>query len=64
MGAEHGETLAKRWSHMAPLMMQAKLALAAGRAASSSVPDTLEDLAARELAARQAFPPDLDLCNL
>ena len=49
---------------MAPLMMQATLALAAGRAASSSVPDTLEDLAARELAARQALPLDIDLCNL
>ncbi len=61
---EHGETLAKRWSHMAPLLMQATLALAAGRAPSASVPDTLEDLAARELAAKQALPLDVDLCNL
>ncbi len=61
---EHGETLAKRWSHMAPLLMQATLALAAGRAASTSVFDTLEDLAARELAARQALPLHIDLCNL
>jgi hypothetical protein len=61
---EHGETLAKRWSHMAPLLMQATLALVAGRAPSASVPDTLEDLAARELAAKQALPLDVDLCNL
>jgi hypothetical protein len=61
---EHGETLAKRWSHMAPLLMQATLALAAGRAPSASVPDTLEDLAARELAAKQALSLDVDLCNL
>jgi hypothetical protein len=61
---EHGETLAKRWSHMAPLLMQATLALAGGRSASAGVPDTLEDLAARELAARQAVPSDMDLCNL
>jgi hypothetical protein len=36
--------------------MQARLALAAGRQASSSVPDTLEALAALERAAAGAFP--------
>jgi hypothetical protein len=40
--------LAERWGHMAPLLMQATLALAAGRPASASVPDTLEQLAALE----------------
>ena len=57
---EHGETLAKRWGHMAPLLMQATLALDAGRAASTSVPDMLEDLAGREQATSQAFPSRLD----
>jgi hypothetical protein len=61
---EHGETLAKRWSHMAPLLMQATLALGAGRAASSSVPDMLEDLAGREQAAFQAFPSALDVGSI
>lgn len=56
---EHADPLAKRWSHMAPLLMQATLALDAGRTASGSVPDMLEDLAAREHAAAQAFPSDL-----
>jgi hypothetical protein len=54
--AEHGEPLAKRWGHMAPLLMQATLALGSGRPASTSVADTLEDLATREQAALQAFP--------
>jgi hypothetical protein len=58
--AEHGEPLAKRWGHMAPLLMQATLALGSGRPASTSVADTLEDLAARELGALQAFPSALD----
>ncbi|MCA1682477.1 MAG: hypothetical protein LC685_00505 [Actinobacteria bacterium] len=53
---EHGLPLAKRWSHMAPLLMQARLALSAGRPASASVPDKLEELAARERAAADAFP--------
>lgn len=56
---EHGEPLAKRWSHMAPLLMQARLVLAAGRPASDSVAKTLDDLAAREQAAAQTFPPEL-----
>jgi hypothetical protein len=56
---EHAEPLAKRWAHMAPLMMQATLALGAGRAASGSVPDTLVDLAEREQGAADAFPTAL-----
>lgn len=62
--AEHGEPLAKRWSHMAPLLMQARLALAAGRATSTSVPDTLDELAARERAAAAAFPRAFDLASM
>lgn len=54
---EHAEPLAKRWSHMAPLLMQARLALSAGRAASDSVPSTLEELAEQERAAAAAAPP-------
>ncbi|MHB8243211.1 MAG: hypothetical protein ACYDHN_14630 [Solirubrobacteraceae bacterium] len=61
---EHGQTLAKRWSHMAPLLMQATLALAAGRTASASVPETLEELAEREQAAAQTFPSDLDVGSI
>ncbi len=61
---EHGETLAKRWGHMAPLIMQATLSLASGRAASESVPHTLEDLAERERAAAQAFPSALDVGSI
>jgi hypothetical protein len=53
---EHAQALAKRWGHVAPLIMQATLALGAGRAASGSLPDTLEDLAAREEQAARAFP--------
>jgi hypothetical protein len=60
----HAETLAKRWSHMAPLLMQATLALGAGRAASASVPDALEELAAREQAASQAFPSARDVGSI
>ncbi len=61
---EHGETLAKRWSHIAPLLMQATLALGSGRTASASVPETLEELAGREQAAAQAFPSDLDVGSI
>jgi hypothetical protein len=50
--------LASRWSHVAPLLMQATLALESGRAASTSVADTLEELAEREAAAAAAFPGD------
>jgi hypothetical protein len=62
--SEHGEPLAKRWGHMAPLLMQATLALSAGRAASASVPDTLNGLAEREQAAAQAFPSALDVATI
>jgi hypothetical protein len=55
---EHAQPLAKRWGHIAPLVMQATLALGAGRAASASVPDTLESLAALERGAAEAFPVD------
>jgi hypothetical protein len=54
--ADHGRELVKRWGHMAPLIMQAKLTLAAGRPASPSVTNKLEDLAARERAAAEAAP--------
>lgn len=49
--AEHGEPIARRWANVPPLLLQATLALEAGRAASSSVADALEDLAEREAAA-------------
>jgi hypothetical protein len=58
---QHGEPLAKRWSHMAPLLMQARLALSAGRAASESVSNTLEELAERERAAAEKFPSPIDV---
>jgi hypothetical protein len=61
---EHGEPLVKRWGHMAPLLMQATLTLAAGRPASASVPDALEELAGREQAASQAFPSTLDVGSI
>jgi hypothetical protein len=61
---EHGEPMAKRWGHMAPLLMQARLALAAGRSASASVPDTLDELATRERAAAAAFPDHLQLASI
>jgi hypothetical protein len=53
---QHAAPLAKRWSHMAPLMMQATLALSAGRTASASVPDTLAELAERERMAARTLP--------
>ncbi|HZU39397.1 MAG TPA: hypothetical protein VE992_00010 [Solirubrobacteraceae bacterium] len=52
--AEHGAPLARKWGHVAPLLMQATLSLRAGRAASSSVPDTLDALADMERAAAVA----------
>ena len=52
----HVEPLAKRWSHMAPLIMQAALAVGAGRRPSPSVADTLDELADRETAAAAACP--------
>jgi hypothetical protein len=53
--ADHGQPLAKRWGHIAPLLLQATLALRTGRAASSSVPDTLERLAGQEADAADAL---------
>jgi hypothetical protein len=53
---EHAAPLAKRWSHLAPLLMQAVLALRAGREPSSSVADTLDHLAALEPSAAAALP--------
>ncbi len=53
---EYGSQLARKWSHMAPLMMQATLALEAGREASGSVAATLEQLGALEQAAAAAHP--------
>ena len=53
---EHLDPLAKRWSHMAPLLMQAVLAVRAGRAPSGSVATTLDELADREEAAAAASP--------
>jgi hypothetical protein len=55
---EHAAPLAKRWGHVAPLLMQATLALDSGRPASTSVSEVLEDLAGRERSAAQAFPGD------
>jgi hypothetical protein len=57
---EHAEPLVRRWNHIAPLLMQARLAISAGRPVSSSVPDTLEELAGREQEAAAAFPTELD----
>lgn len=53
---QHARPLVRKWSHMAPLMMQATLALAAGREASGSVPATLEQLAELESEAAAAHP--------
>lgn len=52
----HAAPLAKKWSHLAPLMMQATLALGAGRTASASVPERLAELAERERVAAQTLP--------
>lgn len=52
---EHAVPLVRKWGHIAPLMMQASLALSSGRAASPSVPDTLEQLAELERSAAQAL---------
>jgi len=49
--AENVAPLVTKWGHIAPLLMQASLALRAGRAASASVPDTLEALAELERSA-------------
>lgn len=54
----HVQPLAKRWSHMAPLLMQASLAIGAGRQPTGSVADTLDEIAEREAAADRACPSD------
>ena len=56
----HVNPLAKRWSHMAPLLMQAALAIGAGRQPTGSVAETLDELAEREAAAGSACPPDAE----
>ncbi len=53
---EQAAPLAKRWGHVAPLLMQATLALSAGRTASASVPETLERLAEQERIASETLP--------
>jgi hypothetical protein len=55
---EHANSLARRWSHLAPLLMQATLALEAGRSATASVPDALDELTEREAAVADGFPVD------
>jgi hypothetical protein len=52
----HVVSLVRRWGHIPPLLMQARLALQAGRPASESVAETLEDLARLERAAGEAYP--------
>jgi hypothetical protein len=53
---EHGSELVRRWGHVSPLLMQATLALAGGRTPTSSLPDTLDELAEREERAAAALP--------
>lgn len=53
---EHGGPLARRWGHVAPLLMQAMLALEGGRTPTTSLPDTLDELADREERATASFP--------
>jgi hypothetical protein len=52
----HAAPVALRWSHVAPLHMQAALAVEAGRAPTGRLPETLADLAELEAAAAAAFP--------
>jgi hypothetical protein len=56
---EHAVPLAARWGHIAPLLMQATLALEAGRTPTVSLPEALAELADREERAAVAFPVDL-----
>ncbi len=55
---EHAAPLAARWGHVAPLLMQATLALEAGRAPTASLPEALTELADREERAAAVFPVD------
>jgi hypothetical protein len=54
----HVGPLAKRWSHMAPLLFQAVLAIGGGRRPTGSVATTLDELAEREQVARDDCPPE------
>lgn len=54
----HLEPLAKRWSHMAPLLLQAVLAIGGGRPTTGSVATTLDELAEREQAAADDCPSE------
>jgi len=59
---DHVVPLARRWAHVAPLLMQATLALEGGRTPTTSLPDTLDELADREENAHtsiSASAPDL-----
>lgn len=53
---EHLAPLAARWGHVAPLLMQARLGVQAGRAPSSSLPDVLLELADREARCKNGPP--------
>jgi hypothetical protein len=53
---EHAAAIVRRWGHVAPLLMQATLALEGGRAPTSSLPDTLDELAEREERAANSLP--------
>lgn len=53
--------LARRWGHIAPLLLQATLALQAGRPASGSVAEVLAELAGLEEAAAAAAPRQIGL---
>jgi hypothetical protein len=52
---EHARPIAARWGHVAPLLMQATLTLASGRVPTSSLADTLDELATREEQAAEAL---------
>ncbi len=54
--AEHLVPLAARWAHIAPLLMQARLGVEAGRSPSSSLPEALVELAERESLAAACGP--------
>lgn len=57
---EHVLPLARRWAHVAPLIMQATLALDGGRTPTASLPDTLDELADREQDAHTFMPADAE----
>ncbi len=54
--ADHLAPLVARWAHVAPLLMQARLGVQAGRAPSSSLPEALLELAERESVAAACRP--------